>query len=110
MLGILLAIIFAILTAIGIFLQKIGLKKVKKWKDVIKSYKWILGYLFFIMAFFFYVFALKYERLNIIQPIANFSIIVFLIILEFVFLKKKIKNLEIFALILFFIGILIMTL
>ncbi len=110
MLGIVLTIIFSILASIGIFLQKIGLKKIKKWKDVIRSQKWVLGYLFFIMAFFFYVFALKYERLSIVQPIANFSIIVVLIIFEFVFLKEKIKNREIFALILFFVGISLMGL
>ena len=106
MIGIYLEIISAFLTAIGIFLQKIGLKKVKKWKDVIKSHKWIVGYCFFILAFFFYASALKYERISIIQPVGNLSII-FLIIFEIMFLKEKIKKSEIFALIIFFIGVLL---
>jgi drug/metabolite transporter (DMT)-like permease len=106
MIGIILIIFSAIVTAIGIFLQKIGLKKVKKWKDVIKSYKWMLGYSLFIPGFIFYILALKYERLSIIQPISNFSIIV-LVILETIFLNEKIKKHEIFALFLFFTGIIL---
>jgi len=53
--------------------------------------------------------ALKYERLSIIQPLSNLSIIV-LVILEIMVLKEKIKKQEIFALILFFIGILLIGL
>jgi len=106
MLGVFLTIIAAVLIGIGTFLQKIGLKKVRKWKDIIKSYKWILGYLIFIPAFFLYVLALKYERLSVIQPLMSFSII-FLVIVETIFLKEKIKVSEIFALILFFIGVLL---
>ena len=109
MIGIILEIISAILTAIGIFLQKIGLKKVKKWKDVLKSHKWIIGYSLFILAFFFYALALKYERISIIQPVGNLSII-FLVILEIMFLKENIKKNEVFALILFFIGVLLIGL
>ena len=109
MIGILLILLYAIVNSLGIFLQKIGLQKVRSWKDVIKSYKWILGSLLFIPAYFLYVLALKYEKLSVVQTVGNFSIL-FLVILEIVFLKEKIKKYEIFALTLFFLGILLIGL
>ena len=109
MIGIVLEIISAVVSGIGIFLQKLGLEKVKSWKDILKSYKWILGYSLFIPSLILYMIALKYERLSIIQPLSNLSIIV-LVILEIMVLKEKIKKQEIFALILFFIGILLIGL
>jgi len=109
MIGILLILLYAIVNSLGIFLQKTGLQKVRSWKDVIKSYKWILGSLLFIPAYFLYVLALKYEKLSVVQTAGNFSIL-FLVILEIVFLKEKIKRHEIFALMLFFLGILLIGL
>lgn len=109
MIGILLEIISAILSASGTFLQKVGLQKVKKWKDIIKSKRWIIGYSLFAPSFLFYVLALKYERLSIIQPLGNFSLIV-LIMLETVFLNEKIKRHEFIAFALFFAGILLIVL
>ena len=109
MLGILLEIGSAVLTAIGIFFQRIGLKKVKKWRDVLKSHKWILGYSLFIPALLLYLLALNFERLSIIQPVGNISIII-LFLLEAIFIKERVKKREIFALALFFIGILLISL
>jgi uncharacterized membrane protein len=109
MLGILLELVSATLSAVGTILQKEGLQKIKKWKDVLKSRRWILGYAILYSSFIFYVLALKYERLSVIQPIGNFSIIA-LVILEFVFLKERLKTKEIIALILFFSGILLVWL
>jgi uncharacterized membrane protein len=109
MIGILLILLYAIVNSLGIFLQKIGLQKVRSWKDVIKSYKWVLGSLFFIPAYFLYVLALKYEKLSVVQTVGNFSIL-FLVILEIIFLKEKIKRHEFFALTLFFLGILLIGL
>lgn len=106
MFGVFLTIIAAILIGIGVFLQKISLGKISVWKDIFKSYKWVLGYLICIFSFFLYLLALKYERLSIVQPLVNFSIII-LIMLEAIFLKEKIKGREIFVLILFFTGILL---
>jgi uncharacterized membrane protein len=106
MIGIILEIASAILTAAGVLLQKIGLKKVKKWKDVLKSKKWMIGYLLFAPAFILYALALKYERLSIIQPLGNLSLIA-LVILEIIFLKEKVKKHEFFAFALFFIGVIL---
>lgn len=109
MISIILALLSAIISALGIFLQKTGLKKVKKWKDVLRSYKWIAGYLLSIPSFFLFILALKYERLSVIQPIGSFSII-FLVILEYIFLKEKIKKSDFIALALFFAGIFLVSL
>jgi drug/metabolite transporter (DMT)-like permease len=107
--SILLILLYAIVNASGIFLQKLGLEKVRIWKDTLRSSKWIVGTLLFAPAYFLYVLALKYEKLSIVQTAGNFSIL-FLVILEFVFLKERIKKHEVFALALFFLGIILIGL
>ncbi len=104
MFDIILALLAAIFGGIGLFLQKIGLKKIKKIKNIFFSFKWLSGTLAIVTSFFLYLLALKIGRLVIVQPLINISILI-LVFLEIVFLKTKIKKYEILALFLFFIGL-----
>jgi uncharacterized membrane protein len=101
MLEIGLALLVAFLNSLSMFLQKSGIKK------MFFSLKWILGTFLNLVSFFVYLLALKSGRLVIVQPLINASI-VFLIILEIIYLKSKIKKYEIFSLFLFFLGLIIM--
>ena len=105
MLYVLIAIIGSMLFGLSTFLQKKGLISIKKWKDLLHSTRWIIGVLLNVPAFLFYLLALKFERLIIIQPLFYFST-VFVVILEYFFLKEKLKTYDVMAIVLFFIGIL----
>lgn len=99
MIEIALALIVAFLNGISLFLQKLGIKK------MFFSPKWLLGTLLSVASFFVYLFALKLGgRLVIIQPLVNVSLI-FLVFMEIIFFKSKIKRYEILSFALFFLGL-----
>ena len=104
MIALIIVIISTIMSGISLFLQKIGFLTIKKGKKIFFSFKWLLGTVLMLISFFMYLLALKIERIVIIQPLLNISILV-LIILEAIFLKTKLKIYEIFSIILFMIGI-----
>jgi len=104
MMGIILIIISAITTAIGIFIQKLAFIDLKKNRRIYLFPKWIFGVLLTMLAVFVYVFALKYERIVIIQPIGSLSILV-LIILEAFFLKTRFSSRDMLSVLLFILGI-----
>jgi uncharacterized membrane protein len=108
MIGILFAFISSILLGIALFIQKISLIKITKWKQVFKSPKWLLSIFLTFISFCFSLLALKFERLIIIQPISNVSLLV-IVLLEIFVLKDKISIYEILSIILFFIGSLFIT-
>jgi len=103
MLDILLGLLSAFFAGVALFLQKIGIKN--EIKKTFLSPKWLLGTFLSIVSFFIYLLALKLGgRLVIIQPLINVSIL-FMILLETVFLKNKIKWYDILSLLLFFFGL-----
>ena len=108
MIGILFAFLSAIITGISLFLQKVSLEKISNWKQAIKSPRWLFSVSLAIPAFYIFLFALKFERLIIIQPISYASLLV-TIILEISVLKNKLRKNEILSIILFFIGSLLIT-
>jgi len=107
MLGISLALIAATFSGIALFLQKSGLKKIEKPLDAIKSKEWIIGTVLLLISFIFYISSLRIEKLVIIQPILNFSIIV-LIFLESFVSKYKLTKHEMLSLTLFLVGVILM--
>lgn len=106
MIDILLALLAAFLIGVSLFLQKSGVKKT--FFKLFSSPKWLLGTSLSAVSFFIYLYALRIGgRLIIIQPLVNVSVI-FLVLLEIVILKNKIKKYEVLSLILFFIGIILL--
>jgi uncharacterized membrane protein len=102
MLDIVFGLIAAFLSGLALFLQKCGIKK------MFFSPKWLLGTFLTAVSFSVYIFALKLGgRLVIIQPLLNVSVI-FLVIMEIVFLKNKVKKYEVLSLVLFFLGLIVL--
>jgi len=102
-----LALLAGIFAGFSLFLQKIGLQKVKRWQDTLLSFNWLFGTLLAGVSFIFYLMALRVERIAITQPLVNISVIV-LVLLEIKFLKEEIKKYEIIAIMLFFLGLTIL--
>ena len=98
MIGIFFAFLSAIISGISSFLQKISLKKINNWKQAIKSSKWLFSVSLVFISFYIFLFALKFERLVIIQPISYTSLFI-IIILEVMVLKEKLNKYEILSVI-----------
>jgi drug/metabolite transporter (DMT)-like permease len=102
--GIILAIFSGILVGVSIFLQKMGSNDSSSLVKQLISPKWILGVGIAIVSFVFYLWALSMERISLVQPIINISLIV-LIFLEYFIMKIKLNIHSKIAIILFFIGV-----
>ena len=103
MLDIVLALLAAFMSSVSSLLQKSGLKKARY---MFFSSRWMLGTLILVLSFFLYVLSLKIGQLIIIQTLLNSSIL-FIVILEIIFFKSKIKRYEILSMTLFFLGIIL---
>ena len=108
MFGILLALLCAVLNSLSVVLQRGGLKKVKRFRNVIFSRKWILGVALSAVSFIIYVLAIKVENLSVVQPIVN-SYLIFVPPISYILLKEKIEKRQILTTILVVIGILLLV-
>ncbi|MFQ6010027.1 MAG: hypothetical protein ACE5J7_02830 [Candidatus Aenigmatarchaeota archaeon] len=104
MLGVILAIISGIMAGMAYFIQKQGVDSIDSWKRLVKSKVWLLGAIILPIAFLIHMAALRFERLVIVEPLINTAIIT-IVILEFLVLKERPSRTEIFAIIVFFMGI-----
>lgn len=103
MLEIVLALIVAFMGSVSSLLQKSGLKKARY---MFLSSRWMLGTLIMVLSFFVYMLSLRFGQLIIVQALLNSSIL-FIVIMEIIFFKSKIKYYEIISLVLFFLGIIL---
>ena len=78
MITIILALITAILTGAAITLQKAGLNKTKKTKDLIKNKTWIIGIILSGVPAILYTWLLSVEEVSIITPLVSLSLAVIL--------------------------------
>ena len=108
MLGIVLALVAAVLIGIGISFQRIGLKGTKFSLRLLRSKYWVIGNSIAVLAFLIYYFALTVEKLSIIQPLINTSI-VFTVIFGYLFLREKSNKTELLLLLIIFFGVVLLT-
>ena len=73
-------------------------------KKILKSKRWLFGSLLGLASFALYLFSLNMEKVSIVQPIINVSII-FVTVLDAVFLKEKITKLEMLSIAFVLLGI-----
>jgi len=101
----LLSIVAAILFSISITIQKSAIGK-KKIKDMIFDLRWLGGTLIGLIGLGLYFYELRHVDIAVIQPIIATSVI-FAIIFEVIFLKRKITRNEMIASGLAFVGLLL---
>jgi uncharacterized membrane protein len=104
--GILLALVSGIIVGVSVFLQKLGVDESNDLFSQIKSFKWLLGAVLAGCSFIIYLWAVSLDRISLIQPIMNISLIVILF-LEYAIMKIEFHKYSIIAIILFFIGIIL---
>ena len=75
MLGIVLALVAALIIGLGLSYQRIGLKNTKFGLKLLRSKQWLFGSALATLAFLVYYLALTVEKLVIVQPLINTSIV-----------------------------------
>ena len=108
MLGMIVALIAAMLIGIGIPLQRVGLKNMKFGLGLLRSKYWVLGSIICAVAFLVYYISLSMEKLSIIQPLINTSIM-FTVIFGYLFLKEKSNKTELLLIIMIFVGVILLA-
>jgi len=104
MLEIELALISAFIGSVALLLQKSGFKKARY---MFLSTRWILGTFLMVLSFFIYVISISVGQLIIVQILFNSSVL-FLVILEIILFKLKIKSYEAMSIALFLLGVILM--
>ncbi|MCD6575635.1 MAG: hypothetical protein J7K73_00570 [Nanoarchaeota archaeon] len=106
---ILFAFLNAILSGIGVVLQRKGLKNIKKgYLEMLKSKWWLSGTFFIILSTLSYIIAIIDEPIVLVIPISTLSLVVSTMLGIFL-LNEKVNIVEIFGMGFLIIGIIILV-
>ncbi|MBI2971369.1 MAG: EamA family transporter [Candidatus Aenigmarchaeota archaeon] len=107
--GIILAILASLFVAVSFYYQRIALKRMRKFsvRGMLLSRTWLFGLVIVGgISFIFYLLALRSERVALVQPLMNASI-VFSLLLGHFLLRERITNKELASIVVVFLGIML---
>ncbi|WP_195980089.1 EamA family transporter [Clostridium butyricum] len=115
MLVLILLFVYALLGALGMALIKKGgsnssINKLNKMINVSLDYKFILGIIMYITSFVLWIIILQLFPIVYISPIAYGINFIFIAFFAFLFLKEKMRLMQIIGVIIIILGVLLVSL